>query len=104
MRASKEVLPQAVRGELSRLGQILRAARVGRGLSQAETAKRLRVSIPTVQAIEKGTPGSSLGTFLSLMWMLDLGSLTSSLEDRLEKPSFQSRRARRNVADEGLDV
>jgi len=104
MRVSKQVLPQAVRAELSRLGEVLRAARVARGLSQAEAAKRLRVSIPTIQAIEKGAPGSAFGTFLALLWVLDLGAISGSLEQRLELPGFQLRRARRRVADEGLDV
>lgn len=100
---SSEVLPQPVRAELARLGELIKAARVTRGLSQAEAAKRLRVSIPTVQAIEKGTPGSSLGTFLALLWIFDLGTLSRSLEERLEAPSFK-RRARRRTVDEGLDV
>lgn len=100
---SSEVLPQSVRAELVRLGELLRAARANRGLSQAEAAKRLRVSIPTIQAIEKGTPGSSLGTFLALMWVLDLGTLSRSVEERLELPSFKQR-ARRRPVDEGLDV
>jgi transcriptional regulator with XRE-family HTH domain len=100
---SSEVLPQSVRAELGRLGELLRAARVARGLSQAEAAKRLRVSIPTIQAIEKGKPGSSLGTFLALMWVVDLGTLSRTVEERLENPRFR-RRARRSALDEGLDV
>lgn len=100
---SSEVLPQSVRAELVRFGELLKAARVSRGLSQADAAKRLRVSIPTIQAIEKGSPGSSLGTSLALMWMLDLGPLSKAVEERLEAP-IHRQRARRSSIDEGLDV
>ena len=100
---SAEVLPQSVRAELVRLGELLRAARVVRGLSQAEASKRLRVSIPTIQALEKGAPGSSLGTFLALMWILDLGAPSRSMEERLEAPNFKQR-ARKRPVDEGLNV
>lgn len=103
MLVSKQALPEAVRAELVRLGELLRAARVARRLSQAEVAQRLRVSIPTVQAIEKGAPGSSLGSFLAVIWMLDLGSLSRHLEQQLERPGF-GQRARKRAADEGLDV
>lgn len=103
MLVSKQVLPEAVRAELARLGELLRAARLARGLSQAEVAKRLRVSIPTVQAIEKGAPGSGLGNFLGVIWMLDLGLLSRYMEQQLELPSFKQR-ARKRAVDEGLDV
>ena len=102
--ASSAVLPQAVKNELARIGELLRAARVGRGLSQAEAAKRLRISIPTVQSIERGSPGSSIGTFFALLWIFDLGTLSRALEERLGAPSFKHRRARKSLKDEGLDV
>lgn len=103
MRVSKQVLPEAVQAELVRLGELLKAARVARGLSQAEVARRLRVSIPTVQAIEKGAPGSSLGTVLGVLWMLELGWPSRQVEQQIELPRFRQR-ARKRVVDEGLDV
>jgi transcriptional regulator with XRE-family HTH domain len=103
MRLSKQVVPEAVRAELVQLGGQLRAARMARGLSQADIARRLRVSIPTIQAIERGAFGSASGTVLGFMWMLDLKLPSGYVEQQLELPSFQQR-ARRRVVDEGLDV
>lgn len=98
-----KVLPQAVKAELLRLGEIIRAARVGRGMTQAEAAKRLRVSIPSIQAVEKGAPGSGIGTVFALLWLLELGTVSRELASRLETPRLRQR-ARRRVVDEGLDV
>src|SRR5688572_30799032 len=82
MRPSKQVVPEAVRAELVRIGELLKAARVARGLSQAEVAKRLRVSIPTIQAIEKGAFGSAVGTLLGVMWMLGLSLPSKYVEQQ----------------------
>lgn len=103
MRLSKQVAPEAVRAELARAGELLKAARMARGLSQADVAKRLRVSIPTIQAIEKGAFGSALGTFLGVLWMLDLAMPSRTIEQQLQLPSFRQR-ARKRAVDEGLDV
>ncbi|KFE33451.1 DNA methylase [Thioclava atlantica] len=47
--------------------EILRAERVGRGLTQAELASRAKISIPTVRALESGA-----GTILSLEAVLPI--------------------------------
>jgi len=47
--------------------EILRAERVGRGLTQAELASRAKISIPTLRALERGA-----GTILSLEAILPI--------------------------------
>lgn len=101
--SAAHVLPESVRAELARVGEIVRTARLNRGLSQADVAARLRVSIPTLQAIEKGAPGASAGTLLALVWLLELGSVSHALGERLEARPVRQRVRKRSVAD-ALDV
>lgn len=104
--ASVSVLPEPVRSELARLGQLLKAIRLARRLSQADLAARLRTSVATLQRLETGNPGTSLGTFLAVLWMLDAGMPSRTLEQDLKLMDLPERhRARRSRgADKGLDV
>ena len=103
---SMSVLPEPVRSELNRLGQLLKGIRLARRLSQADLAARLRTSVATLQRLETGSPGTSLGTFLAVLWMLDAGMPSRTLERDLTLMDLPKRyRARRSQGtDQGLDV
>ena len=49
------------------LGRAIRLARLGRNLTQADFAERARVSIATLQRIERGDPAVSFTSWLSAM-------------------------------------
>ncbi|WP_297450906.1 helix-turn-helix domain-containing protein [Ferrovum sp.] len=55
---------------LKALGEKLRRARIRKGDTQAIFAARLRVSIPTLRAVEKGSPTVSLSIFLNALSVL----------------------------------
>ena len=102
---SASVLPESVRSELKRLGELARGIRLARRLSQADVASRLRVSIPTIQRLEKGGTGTSLGTFLAILWILDLAMPSRPLEAEMKLKNLSERqRARQSRADRGLEV
>ena len=60
----KEFLPlsSSTLSVLKTLGAMIRAARLERGMSQAELSQRLGVSRSTVISLEKGDPKVSVGT------------------------------------------
>ncbi|MDR3418319.1 MAG: helix-turn-helix domain-containing protein [Nevskia sp.] len=64
--------PHTIRALLVRLGQKLAAARVAKGWSQAEIARRVGASRRTILNIEAGSPGAAIGTVLHLAWLLDV--------------------------------
>jgi transcriptional regulator with XRE-family HTH domain len=49
------------------LGRAVRMARLGRNLTQADFAERARVSVATLQRIERGDPAVSFTSWLSAM-------------------------------------
>lgn len=49
------------------LGAAVRQARLGRNLTQADFSQRARISVPTLQRIEKGDPAVSFTSWLSAM-------------------------------------
>jgi len=70
----------------TQLGRAVRLARLGRNLTQEDFAQRARVSVATLQRIERGDPAVSFTSWLSAM---EAGSLLSML---------------RSVADPAADV
>lgn len=54
------------------LGAALRSERKKRKLSQTTVGKSVGVDQPTVSKVEKGNPGTELGTFFRLLAALDL--------------------------------
>lgn len=64
--------PHSIRALLSRLSQKLAEARVVRGWSQAELARRVGASRRTIVNIEAGFPGAAIGTVLHIAWLLDV--------------------------------
>ena len=59
---------------LGQLGARLKNARETRGLSAVELARQVGVSRTTLQAVERGLPSPSMGTYLSVMASLGLAA------------------------------
>ncbi len=62
MRKYALTLSSSTLGALNTLGAMIKAARLERGMSQAELGERLGISRHTVIALEKGAPKVSVGT------------------------------------------
>jgi DNA-binding XRE family transcriptional regulator len=96
--------PHAIRGLLIRLGQKLAAARVAKGWSQEDLARRVASSRRTVISIEAGSPGAAVGTVLHIAWLLDVrvddspGRMVSELQVRRRVSS------RRNAPKNPVDL
>lgn len=74
-------LPRAVEVELQRIGEGIRIARLRRGMSQEELARRMGVSFHTVRHIEQGRPGTAFGHYPHAMWILGIADTVSSVAD-----------------------
>ena len=53
--------------QLAKLGEFLRLARKRRAWRQEDGAQRLKVSVDTIQRVEKGSKGVSVGHVLDLL-------------------------------------
>lgn len=69
---SKFPLPPHVATRIAELGERLRVARIRRGWSTADLAKKAGINRNTLSAMENGTPGTSIGVFLAVVWALGL--------------------------------
>ena len=65
------LLPKA-QGVLSGFGENIKLARLRRKLSSMQVAERADISRTTLVAIEKGTPGVSMGAYLQVLFVLGL--------------------------------
>ncbi len=72
MRTQKKLTPRVARA-LKNIGEGIRVARRRQRARQVDLALRTGVSVATVQSLESGNPGVSVGTFA--MAMLALGML-----------------------------
>ncbi len=54
------------------LGAALRKERKKKGLSQTEVGKSVGIDQPTISRVEKGNPGTELGTLFRLLAALNL--------------------------------
>src|SRR3546814_5519893 len=74
-------LPPATLGAIQKLGADLAVARLRRKESLRSWAKRLGVSVSTVQRLEAGDPGVSIGILASALWLInrdgELGQLAA---------------------------
>ena len=62
MRSRTPALSTPARNALELLGELIKAARKERSMSQSELAERLGVSRHTVMALERGDPKVAVGT------------------------------------------
>jgi hypothetical protein len=78
-------LPPATIAALEKLGADLAVARLRRKESLKTWAKRLGVTIPTLQRLEAGDPGVSIGIVATALWLLqrdgELGKLAAPEHD-----------------------
>ena len=63
--------PQAVLQQIERLAQNIVIARKRRGESQAQWAKKLGISQPTMARIERGDPSVAMASYVICMWLIN---------------------------------
>lgn len=90
--------PQAV-AALTELGQALALARVRRRESLRGWAKRIGISVRTLQRMEAGDPGVGMGVYAAALWLIGraqaLGALADPALDRgAQEIDLQTARAR----------
>ena len=96
--------PQAVLRQIEALAQNIVIARKRRGESQAQWAKKLGVSQPTMARIERGDPSVVMASYVMCLWLINpaagLAELIAPLNDHaaLEKEVARVR-AKRKPAD-----
>jgi len=64
--------PNRVKARMRDLGELIRAARQERGLTQQQLAERTGASRPTINRIESGKPNVIWGTVMTVCWLLDI--------------------------------
>ncbi len=83
--------PQAVLKQIEELAQNIVIARKRRGESQAQWAKKLGISQPTMARIERGDPSVAMASYVMCIWLINpaagLAELIAPLNDHaaLEK-------------------
>lgn len=79
-------LPPATLGAVRKLGADLAVARLRRKESLRSWSKRLGVSVSTLQRLEAGDPGVSIGILASALWLInrdgELGQLAAPEHDQ----------------------
>ena len=71
--------PQAVIQQIERLAQHIVIARKRRKETQAQWAKRLGVSQPTMARIERGDPAVAMASYVMCMWLINPSAALSDL-------------------------
>lgn len=79
-------LPPATAAAIEKLGADLAVARLRRKESLKTWAKRMGVSVPTLQRLEAGDPAVSIGIVATALWLIQqdgaLGSLAAPEHDQ----------------------
>lgn len=78
---SKFVLPMQVSERVAQLGQRIRVARIRRGWSVADLADKVGINRNTLTALELGKPGTAVGVFFTVMWVLGLDKSLDAIAD-----------------------
>lgn len=65
-------LPRKLEQKLQRVGEQIRLARLRRKMTIALVADRAQCSELTVMRVEKGLPSVAIGTYLRVLWALQL--------------------------------
>ncbi|MCT9811083.1 XRE family transcriptional regulator [Acidovorax sp. Be4] len=95
--------PQAVLQAIEQLAQNIAIARKRRGETQAQWAKKLGVSQPTMARIERGDPSVAMASYVMCLWLINqaqgLADLIAPLNDHaaLEREVRKVRGQRRPV-------
>lgn len=107
--------PQAVVQEIERLAQNIVVARKRRGETQAQWARKLGVSLPTMARIERGDPAVSMASYAMCLWLIqpsmgladliapekDLAALdreVAKVRQKLRKPASKPKAASARLA------
>ncbi len=97
--------PHAVLQQIELLGEYIAIARKRRGETQAEWARRLGVSQPTMARIERGDPSVAMASYVMCMWLVNpavaVADLVAPQNDRaaLEREVGRVRKPRSRAAD-----
>ncbi len=75
------MVPIPVRRAVRKLGQDIRDARLRRRIPTAVMAERASISRTTLNKIEKGTPGVSLGNYANVLFVLGMTERLGDLAD-----------------------
>ena len=75
------MLPIPVRRALRKLGEDIRDARLRRRIPTAIMAERASISRTTLNKIEKGDPGVSLGNYANVLFVLGMAERLGELAD-----------------------
>lgn len=75
------MVPIPVRRAVRKLGQDIRDARLRRRISTAVMAERASISRTTLNKIEKGNPGVSLGNYANVLFVLGMAERLGDLAD-----------------------
>ena len=75
------MVPIPVRLAVRKLGQDIRDARLRRRISTAVMAERASISRTTLNKIEKGDPGVSLGNYANVLFVLGMAERLGDLAD-----------------------
>ena len=79
--AHNDWLPQQAAKALCELGGQLAIARVRRKESLRGWAKRIGVSVRTVQRLEDGDPGVGMGVYAAALWLIGRADALPALAD-----------------------
>lgn len=97
--------PHAVLQQIERLGQHIAIARKRRGETQAQWARRLGVSQPTMARIERGDPSVAMASYVMCMWLVNpamaVADVIAPQNDHaaLEREVTRARGSRKTVKD-----
>ncbi|MFT4154295.1 helix-turn-helix domain-containing protein [Parafilimonas sp.] len=72
MRSNKSQILQSIAKILAEFGENIRLARLRRKLSAEQVAERANISRPTLLSIEKGVPGVAIGSYVQVLFVLNL--------------------------------
>jgi len=75
------MMPIPVRRSVRKLGQDIRDARLRRRIPTAVMAERASISRTTLNKIEKGDPGVSLGNYANVLFVLGMAERLGDLAD-----------------------
>ena len=78
---SQTSLPIPVKKALKKLGHDIRTARIRRRIPMDLMAKRASISRTTLTKVEKGDPSVSLGTYVTIIFILGMLSNLANLLD-----------------------
>lgn len=74
-------MPLPVKRSLAKLGADIKAARQRRRITMALMAERAFVARSTLQKVEQGDPGVSLGVYATVLFILGLSDRIADLAD-----------------------